>query len=163
MPFKTVHLIAVMVFAALCAAESTLMAQVQQKPIDELPSILKAKPLENAPADDELQRALKARYNERQMLTRAHYTGYLAGTEMVSGTLDSARRLLNAGMELNESAPDRLKLLTQMREVCEKLEAIMIANEVHTRKPLEISRLREFQLEISIEVLRIKKAMSKPK
>jgi hypothetical protein len=155
-------LIGVVALTALCAADSTLSAHVQPG-LEEIPALLNGKPLDNAPNDDELKRALKARYNERLILTRAHYTGYLRGTEMVAGTIESARRLLTAGMELSENSADRLKLLRQMREICVKLEAIMIANEIHTKKPLEISRVREFQLEITIEELRIKKTITKPK
>lgn len=131
------------------------------------PPILTAKPLQSAPGDDDLTKLLKALYNERLGLAVLHYENLVGGVENNTEALvDSARRLLRAGMEIYQRPQQKIDLLKQMLELSRKADMIMdwigdpkanktIAPE---RRELERRKVREFKLELEIEMLRVKKA-----
>ena len=130
------------------------------------PPLLTAKPLEGTPNDDDLRKLLKALYNERLAQTSRHYRNLRGGINLNTEALvDSARRLLSAGLEIHQGPKEKIDFVERMLELCNKGD--MIADHIDgkkyaTIKPetrvLERHKLREFRLELQIEILRAKKA-----
>jgi hypothetical protein len=127
----------------------------------ELPAILKAKPLEKAPKDDELQQLLKSRYNESVAVTAGNYMGILAGREglTLDVLLGSARRLRHAGVELYLRPEEQMNFLKQLVELSNTLEKVVDDQVSKGRfKKIESNKMREFKLELEIMMLKVKKA-----
>jgi hypothetical protein len=152
------------VLAAFCACGGVLHAEPSEKPV--LPAVLTAKPLKVAAGDTEERKLLKALYNERQTITAGHWMVFLAGTEATNDQLlGSARRFLQAGLELYDKPKDKLDLLKQMATLSDKLdtEIDMRASLYKTKllRDLDRARAREFKIELDLQTLRIKKASEK--
>jgi hypothetical protein len=160
---KCLSFSAILAATAICGSQSAVLAQPEKQGEEAIPALFRAKPLENAPGDDELHKLLKARYNERLALTLAHCRGYRTGSELVSPTIESARRLLRAGMDLNEGPAERRVFLLQVDDAAKKLEAMMQGRNQGDARQLEARILREFQLEIAIEIHKTKKGATKSK
>jgi hypothetical protein len=152
------------------SACANLGAKPSEKELEEIPAIITAKPLKEAPGDSESQKLLKALYNERLALLAGYFLDYRRGEwEKSTEVLHAARRLMRVGMELHDKSKDKIDLLKQLLEVSKKLEtftehrAEMVPNPQTKDKyerslELERHKLREFNLEVEIEMLKVKKA-----
>jgi hypothetical protein len=153
--------VAVAVWLAVGAGPS--LSTAAQDDLYKVPKILTAKPIQNAPGDDELQKLLKARYNESVAETALRYQDYLEGKERIDPLLDAANRWLRAGMELYPRPQERAALLKRMLEVADRLEAFR-QSLLTTTKPARFQReghkLRQWRLDIEINLVKAKKAAS---
>lgn len=133
-------------------------AQVQKKEKDELPAVLRAKPMKPAAGDSDLQKLLKERYNERLGLTLADFRNFQAGKIHLDVVLDSARRLANAGLDVHKKVEDRVAFLTQVSEIGAKLGTTLDDREKQGQKTVKSdrARVREFTLEVEIQILKAK-------
>jgi hypothetical protein len=159
----------VQVRAALAAAVTfstwavLLQADQNDNDINHLPAILTAKPLKSTPKDDALQKRFKEVYNIRQELTADYYKELIGGRVSVDVLLDSARRLQQTGMEISQGHKEKIELLEQMTKLSNKAGAILdswnvTSDEQAKRVKLQRSKLREFKLEVEIEILKVKNA-----
>lgn len=127
-----------------------------------LPEVLKAKPLEIGPADDELTRLLKARYNAAQTVAIIEFVDYWRGFQC-NLVLDSGRRLLRAGLELNPSPKERLQFVGQMIEFANQVEFAMRLPPKEGLIPVESKKLEEFRLELAVERAKLEKQVKDAK
>lgn len=89
-----------------------------------LPAILEAKPLKPAPGDDELRKALIARYNAAIGEVKARYQEFLAGKTTMEAMADCSRRLVHSRQELGEKPADLVAFLEQYVELAKIIEKI---------------------------------------
>jgi hypothetical protein len=160
----------VLALVAVFSACAILGAKPTEKQTEEVPAIITAKPLKEAPGDDELQKLLKGLYNERLALVAGEYWYYQTGRAgKVDELLDAARRLMRTGMELHDKSKDKIDLLTHFVELSNKVEMLLAlrvgigADKESKERFLELERqkLRAFKLEMEIQMLRVKKAGEK--
>jgi uncharacterized protein (TIGR00725 family) len=121
------------------------------------PAILSAKPLKIDPRDDPLRKLLKERFNYALAEIEARYHRCLAGTGTDEVLFEAAQRLLQAGLEVADTAEARLKLREQYLELAREVERI-IALKVEAGKEqiAELERARYFRADAEIQVLREK-------
>src|SRR5690349_9591043 len=139
--FHRVRKAAVLVWVALLIGAPGLVEAADSEKTPGLPHILSARPLENAPGDDELVTLRKALYNERQAIALARYTGYRMGRGGGDELLHSVRGLQRAGMEIYKRDQDRLRLLKDVMELVKGVEA-MASERYHRQKASEPPRVR---------------------
>jgi hypothetical protein len=149
--------------AATFISIALVLAQAQasraaQEP--ELPAILSRGKVEPAKTDDDLTRLLKTRNNESVDVTTEAYKNLMSGRGTSEEFFNSARRLLKAGLELNHGVKARLTFLVQMLEMAKNIESLTESRkaQLENRFNLEMHKVREFKLEIEIEVLKAQRA-----
>jgi hypothetical protein len=134
------------------------------------PALLTAKPLEPAKGDDELRKLLKALYNERLTFALSRYKkdGPFDTPFGVQQQLQSAQRLLTIGLQLYDTPEEKNLLLKGVEEFGKKaaagisymeLSAQLTGAAMPTPEALEQARhqLREFELEVQIQRLKVHK------
>ena len=158
------------VFAGL--AFSTIVGpataqDAEKKDRSKIPPIVESAPLQYLPNDDEVQKLEKALFNERLALMKSNYMLFLGGWQnQCRPALDSARRLRSAGMVVLAKPSEQIRLLEQLLEFSEYVANQLVYNEGVYREvikgphewPLQQQTLREFRLEIQIELAKLKKA-----
>jgi hypothetical protein len=127
------------------------------------PAIVLEKPQEIAPDDDESIRLLKMLYNERLDFTKSYYKAYAGPVEgSIDLVLNSARRLLSVGMELQPKPEQTIALLQKMQELAAKMDLLMGIGK-RRGEGYNPQKLREFKLEVELQLLKAKKALAKDK
>jgi hypothetical protein len=141
----------------------------KESPPDEpklkLPALLTAKPLKPEPGDDELQKLLKARYNEAVSELRAEYEkAQRAGQSgpcrvyQPDDFYGMWKRLVVAGLEARDSPKDKVALLTQYVEVTREAEKDMQAQSEAGRAGIgDLHRARYERLDAEVRLLRAKR------
>jgi hypothetical protein len=128
----------------------------------ELPALLKAKPLQEDPKDDELRKLLKARYNEAVAETSIVYVQYVRINGRLDSFIEATQRLLKAGLELHENPTEQVKLLNQYMELTKDAEkAAKLRNDSGQAHPSELPRARYYRLDAEIQLLRAKRQADK--
>jgi len=151
---------------------SAAPAPQPQKPADEpevkLPALLAGKPLKEDPKDDELRKLLKARYNEALGEAREYYE--LRGRPFVClrGDPDDLyepwQRLVQARLEVCDSPPEKVALLTQYVEMTKEAEKYDQVRYDAGRVPITIlHRARYERLDAELKLLRAKREADKVK
>jgi hypothetical protein len=131
--------------------------------VEELPLILRSKPITSGQTDNELRKLLVDLYNQRLLLTCERYKDFEAGRGTIDALLDSARGLMQSAIEVRETRKDRLDMLQQLEEIASKLSAFVSYQQkqgAFKEKAAEslLARIREYQLEVQIETVKLKKA-----
>ena len=128
----------------------------------EVPAILKAKPLQEDPKDDELRKLLKSRYNEAVTETTVVYVQYVRINGRLDSFIDATQRLLKAGLELHENLTEQVTLLTQYMELIKDTEKVAKQrNDSGQSNPSELPKARYYRLDAEIQLLRAKRQADK--
>jgi hypothetical protein len=124
--------------------------------VEGFPALLKA-PRKEMPGDAELKRLLTARFNATLDVVIPHWVEYYRNRpNSLVNLLGASRRLMRAGLEVNETAAQKLEFLTEMVEFANKMEAI--ARKRERAVPDELAAQLEFRLEVAIERMRIEES-----
>jgi hypothetical protein len=132
---------------------------LEAKPDVETPPFPAIRPLKVGPADDAMQKLLKARYNDILAETELWYKLYGVGKASTQPVVTSARRLLRTGLELHREPEGKMSLLKPLLELSKTLDALaplMPARDPEF-KQLELHYARQFKLDVEIEMLKLKK------
>lgn len=116
---------------------------------DGFPGLFNAKALVEEKADDDITKLKKARYNKLVEITRNYWVLYHRQRNDQEFVFVSSRRLLQAGLDVHQSAKDKLKFLREMTEFASKLEKI-----IRQRSMPDLAALDELyvlRLELEIE------------
>jgi len=150
---------------AACASAVLTASEPTKQDSHMLPAILAA-PLKPAAEGDQLQKAQRELYSARQELTRKLYVEYRAARPgaRLEDLLDSTRRLMHTGVDANQGPKDKVEFLKQVQELADKIAVIVDAR---TTKPeekgLEFAKVREFKLEVELQLIMGKRAAADPK
>jgi hypothetical protein len=129
------------------------------------PSVLERERFKEMPQDSEIQKLQKAIHNERLDIMTSSYLIFLGGWEnQCRPSLDSARAFRSAAEVFVVDPKERKKLLEQLLDY-----HVQVANEVSLREAnyqrmgkhafsLQQQTLREFRLELELELAKLKKA-----
>ena len=151
--------IAVAGICVLCVAANQ-NGEPKKEGANEL-KILRAKPLQDAPGDDELKKRVRALYNHRLAALADHYKYIQSGHENTNGLVESGRRLVSVGLEIHQSPKEKIAFLNEILAVLSERTISDVSireNENERLAKYERDNFIEFKLEVEIEILRIKKA-----
>jgi hypothetical protein len=141
---------------------NTLVAQPPDRNAEKLPALLAAKPLAAVDGDDDLQKLLKARYNEVAAELAGRYRQLRAGVTDVESLFDPAQRLLQTGLELHGKPADRIALLNQFLEFTRMMEqAVKARVDAGVAPMLELNYVRYFRIDAETQLLRAKREVEK--
>jgi hypothetical protein len=122
------------------------------------PKVLLAKPLQEMPREDALKKLQRGLYNARHEIARFHFNQFIGGTKTGEDFLDAAETLLRVGLDFYQAPKERIIFLEQMREVSEKVNAVVDLPGRRSRvSPLEGSKAKAFQLLVEIAILKEKR------
>ena len=155
-------------FSLLLMLASNSAAQAPQpqpdQPETKLPALLTAKPLKEDPKDDELQKLLKARYNEAVGEVKEIYESWIKGKVIIGSFAGAGQRLVQAGLELYDKPADRVELLTQFVELTKEAEkSAQALHDIGKLASADLHRARYQRLDAEIQLLRAKREADKAK
>jgi hypothetical protein len=156
----------IVLMLACSTSVGTAWGQNDQKELKKEPAILTAEPLADKPGDGEILKLKRALYNERMAIMRGYYVCFRSGRDnQCRVVLNSARRVYSAGMEVFVTPEQKTRLLGELLELASDLGSLVAEREEQFRGNgfretylLQLQHLREFRLEIQIELAKLKKA-----
>lgn len=123
---------------------------------DRLSNLLDSQPKESNDGDSEVTKLMKARYNASLNELNARHDGLLRGSFTLDQLFDSGRRLLDAELELTETAAERAVVLERAIGVIEEFEQkLQMRIEANVGSPAELYRLRYGRLGLAIDLLKV--------
>ncbi|OAI39038.1 hypothetical protein AYO40_06160 [Planctomycetaceae bacterium SCGC AG-212-D15] len=133
-----------------------------------LPALLSAKPLRVDPKDDEMRKLLKARYNEAVSYGKAYYIMRSNPEANFAPDQDGFyalwKRIVDAGLDLCDAPPEKVKLFSQYVEVAREAEALEKARHEAGRVPAsDFHRARYERIDAEVRLLRAKREMERGK
>jgi hypothetical protein len=123
-----------------------------------LPALLKAKPIEPAPGDDELRKLRIARFNAAAAETRARYEEYQHSGGDITPVLEAARRLVSSRLALDQRTADEIAFCEQFLELAREVEKIYehrFRAGTATKAMVELGRYH--RLDAEIQLLHVKR------
>jgi hypothetical protein len=126
-----------------------------------VPAILKAKPRKSAAGDDELRKLVTARYNAAAAEMEIRLKEYLEGRVPLESMVDTARRVVESGLEVSDSAEEQQALREKFLEL-----AVAIEKNQKTRvdagriSPGALEEARYLRLDAEVQLLRAKRKAS---
>jgi len=131
--------------------------QPAEKPAENRPSIMMARPLKATSGDDQLRRLLIARYNSEVTEMQATVREFLAGRASYDLIADVAKRLVESSLEVYKKRADQIALLEQFLEITKKAERIQKQRFDQGRITLQdYEHSRNLRLDAEIKLLRAK-------
>src|SRR5262249_8464897 len=125
-------------------------------------ALLKMKPLETGPRDDDLYNLMAERFNAALTEGQSAHQPVVAGQIGTRGLLDATRRLSHSGLEARADPKQRIKLLEDSVDVAKEVERITDERQQAGRATVaEMQRVRYYRLDAAIALLRLKR--EKPK
>lgn len=112
----------------------------QVPPLAEMPALVSADPVKVDPADPEIRKLLKERYNAAASELRLRYTAYHNGNRTfgpANEMFDSASRLMQAGADLYEKPGEKVTFLTDYVKFAEAARNVATADITVGREPAE--------------------------
>jgi len=125
-------------------------------------ALLKMKPLETGPRDDDLYKLMAERFNAALAEVQSAHQRVVAGQIGPDGLFEATSRLKHAGLEVFADPKQRIKLLEDFVELAKEVERITDARQQAGRATVEeMQRVRYYRLDAEIALLRLKR--EKPK
>jgi hypothetical protein len=154
---------------ALAGTSSSQEPQPKEKPGEpktKLPALLASNPLKADPADNELRRLLKARYNEAVSEAKAFYMEepFIDRIDTQDALYGRWQRVVQAGLELCDKPADKVTLLSQYVDVAKELEQETKSRCDAGRLPIyHLHRARYQRLDAEIQLMRARRDAENPK
>lgn len=153
----------VSLFLVLAGSLAAGAAQVNPgQPEVKEPALLAAQPFKEDPRDDELQKLMKARYNEALGELQDTYRLYQQNQASLNSWAEASQRLVHAGLELYDKPADKVALLSQYVELTKEVE--MVAHTLHGAARgtwADVRRARYQRLDAEIRLLRARREADK--
>jgi outer membrane protein TolC len=161
---RIVAILSLMVPTWLALGPEACTAQTLADKQEELPALLKAEPLEQAPADNELQKLLKDRYNAALKATQASTKDYLAGRGTLDLVLEQAKQLLTSELQLTDVPREQASALEKHLQLAQYIEKVCkVRYEAGKLSSADYERARYFRLDTEIQLLRAKQQAESPR
>jgi hypothetical protein len=134
------------------------------QPGTKVSDLLAAPPLKLAPADDELRKLLKARYNEALAEMQQQAALYQKGRSAFDSFAEAGQRVMQARLELSDTPADKVAVLAQFVELNRTAEAMARARFESARgTEAAIHRARYQRLDAEIQLIRARREANKAK
>jgi hypothetical protein len=138
--------------------------RAEPDPEEKRPKILTAQPIKPGPDDDELQKLLIARYNAAVDEMQHRFQEFIAGRGTMEIFGATAKRLVDAGAELNDKPAHQVKLREQLLELMQEIERINVArHEAGQLSGADLQAARYLRIDAEIQLLRAKRKANPPK
>jgi hypothetical protein len=149
---------------ALVWATIVLAGPQPDPPKEKIPALLESKPLTAGPKDDEMRKLLIARYNAALAEVKIVAGKVLAGAVNFEQLVEPSKRLVRAGVEVQDKPANQITFLEQYVELTKEFEKTAETLSKNGRiPPNDLERTRYYRLDAEIQLLRAKRAVASPK